>query len=966
MDESQINELKYQPVEKRAITILKDYSGNNNFLLILKNRVLNGETTFGRKISEYVVKNYDKKVIGINKWYNIDGYCGEELQKKFLCVEKPTKIYIQKLLSNTDKAIHIWGKIWEDDKCVDLWIPKHSIIKPKAINKIEFSEDHWDNYERKPYKYQIEGIIKLLENDRFILADDCGLGKSYESIVASIESKSEKILIVCPASLKLNWKKEIEMLESTRQINIINGSEWISGGKWTIVNYDILKNFHTVPDKRKKDQLLITTIVDENFDIIIGDECFTYNTLVTTEFGQMKIGDIVENNLNVQILSYNLKTNKLEHKKIIRWIKNETSNRLLKIKTNNGLIIECTPNHKIFIKNEGYVKANKIKPNDTLFGLSEGINQAAKIQQKQTLFDSLLIQRSGSEYTNIKHIKKKKATNYTNLSRMWNRIYKKTVRQKTILLSILFSKRDNETAREICKDTQRNSLSKVINYTQIDFSKKARINTTIIRPIKKRSANVKTGRERKNDGKNERPNIFISWWKRSDNQTTKNNIRYTISDGSSMDVRVSNKNKRSLRPVSFFTLPLFARYCSSRIKNINRNRWKYPQNEKMEIFGSSQNGSVKCVRVESVEVLEQRSRSRPKSGGSKNTTVYNLEINDNHNYFANNILVSNCHYTKNQQSQRAKIFNDLSKNIKRVWLLTGTPVTNRPIDLYNLLALCKHRLARSWMGYVIRYCAGKQFYGRGGRKIWDTKGASNLEELHNCTQDVILRRRKEDILDLPEKIVQPIYLPLQCKEEYQKIVGEYQTWADHQKTVNLALHLSQLVKLRQFLALSKVEFTIEIVENAIEEGKKVVIFTNFTEPLLQLHNHFGKMSVIHHGPMSKNNREESIERFQNDPNVKVFIGNIISAGVGITLTAAELVVFNDLSWLPADHLQAQDRCYRIGTKKVVNVYYNIVSETLDLHLYHALMKKIKVIDQVMGDSNLDDDIFKSVIQKLKK
>ena len=113
MSEDNNIEIKYQSIEKRALDILRQYEGNNNFIIILKNKVLRGETMLGRKVSEYVVKNHDKKVIGINKWYGIDGYLGEELQKKFLSIEKPTKIYVQKLLSDTDKAIHIWGKVWE-------------------------------------------------------------------------------------------------------------------------------------------------------------------------------------------------------------------------------------------------------------------------------------------------------------------------------------------------------------------------------------------------------------------------------------------------------------------------------------------------------------------------------------------------------------------------------------------------------------------------------------------------------------------------------------------------------------------------------------------------------------------------------------------------------------------------------------------------------------------------------------
>ncbi len=968
MDDLVAEEPKYVSVEKKALDILRAYTGNNNYLLILKNKINQNETILGRKTSEYVVKNHNKKVIGINKWYPIDGYCGEELQKKFLSVEKPTKLFIQKILAETDKAVHIWGKIWEEQKCVDLWIPRHSIIKPRAINQVSFPEDHWKIYNREPLPHQIPAIIKLLEYDRFILGDDMGVGKSYESIVAAIETKVEKILIVCPASLKLNWKKEIEILDTTSKIDIIDGSTWISGAKWTIVNYDILKNFHTVPDRRLKDQKLITTIVDEKFDLIIVDECFVYDTLVTTNRGQIKIGDIVENQLDVQILSYNLKTNDLEYKTINRYIKKETKTNLLRIKTHNGLFIDCTPNHKIYVKNKGYVRADQINKNNELFMLPKTINQTATNSEEQVLWQKM--QRS-----NVCYAARSKTTvtrkcqsqmDQKNMSNMRDRIFNATWQSGSILYTKLFGQMENATTRYHQTNKHQINKRKTVNNLERYTQKTSRNSQNVVRTHETRQSNVETWYKRKNDSIQQRQNIFISRRKRSNNQTTTNNLRFINPNQQKLGFRISDKNQKSSTPISFPTKLLLTRYWGTRTQNSDRNRWKHAQNEKVEIFRPPQNRSVECFRVESVEILESRNRSESRINNQSNSTVYNLEIADNHNYFANNILVSNCHAVKHKESIRTKLVNDFTKGAKRLWLLTGTPITNRPIDLYNLLSLCNHRLARNWVGFVIRYCAGKQFYGKGGRKIWDTKGASYMDELRENTQDVILRRRKEDVLDLPEKIIQPIYLPLRNKLEYQKIVGEYQSWAEHQTTVNLAMHLAELVKLRQFLAMSKIESTIEIAENTIEEGKKVVIFTNFTEPLLQMFYHFGNRAVIHHGPMTKANREESIERFQNDPEVKVFIGNIVSAGIGITLTAGALVIFNDLSWLPADHLQAQDRCYRVGTTKIVNVYYNIIDESLDIHLYHHLMKKIKIIDQVMGDSNLDESIFQSVLQKLKK
>lgn len=590
--------IKNIPIEKQAFDILEEYKGNNNFLINLKNKLKNKLTTLGKGTAMYVVEFHNKPVYGYKQWVKIDDYFGEELQKKFLLVQKPEKIYIHKILAQREKAIHIWGKVYESQEYIDIWVPKVSIIKEAKVNKVEFSEDHWEKYTRKPMLHQIEGIEALLSHDRFILALDMGAGKTYITIMSAIESKAQKILIVCPASLKINWKKEIEMCgENPNDIVVISGSKWETGYKWTIVNYDILKNFHTVPDRRKKDQKLIKSIIDENFDVIIGDE---------------------------------------------------------------------------------------------------------------------------------------------------------------------------------------------------------------------------------------------------------------------------------------------------------------------------------------------------------------------------------CHLLKNTSANRTKLFNDFAEKYKKLWLLTGTPITNRPIDYYNLLHLVKSRLASSWVGFVKRYCNAKQFYGKGGRKIWDTKGASNLDELRENTKDVLLRKRKEEMLDLPEKIVQPIYQELTNKKEYEKIVGEYQDWLEHKKEITLALQLAKLVELRQFLAMEKLQSTIEIAESAIEEDKKVIIFTNFTQPLMELQKHFGKKCVIHNGQMTKAQKEHSVEEFQTNDNVKVFIGNIISAGIGITLNEAQLVIFNDLSWLPADHLQAQDRAHRIGQKNNVNVYYNIIDETLDLFLFQALMKKMKIIDTVMGDTSLDESMYKSVLDKIKK
>jgi len=316
------------------------------------------------------------------------------------------------------------------------------------------------------------------------------------------------------------------------------------------------------------------------------------------------------------------------------------------------------------------------------------------------------------------------------------------------------------------------------------------------------------------------------------------------------------------------------------------------------------------------------------------------------------VIIDEAHYLKNSQAQRTKLINHFVKNINRLWLLTGTPITSRPIDYYNLLSLVESPVSQNWMAYVIRFCEGYQFRA-GQRKVWNVNGASNLDELRERTSKQILRRLKTDVLDLPEKIISPIYLRLKSKE-YENLMGEYFDWFRNNKeeSSSLTIQFSKLMKVRQVIAEEKISQTIELAENILEQGKKVIIFSNFTEPLKRIHEHFGKMSVYLDGSTSKPARQKAVDDFQDNDKVKVFCGNIKAAGVGITLTSAEVVIFNDLSFVPSDHSQAEDRAYRYGQKNSVLVYYPLFENTIEGAIYDILIRKKGIFETVMGD-NLD-------------
>ena len=318
------------------------------------------------------------------------------------------------------------------------------------------------------------------------------------------------------------------------------------------------------------------------------------------------------------------------------------------------------------------------------------------------------------------------------------------------------------------------------------------------------------------------------------------------------------------------------------------------------------------------------------------------------------VIMDEAHMIANPQAARTKIVNDICDKVERVWLLTGTPMTSRPMNYYNLLSLVESPVAANWMAYARRYCNGFQF-SVGKRKVWNVTGASNLDELRERTQSHILRRLKDEVLDLPDKIITPVYLRLKSKD-YEELMGEYFNWYDNnsEESSSLTIQFGKLMKVRKIIAEEKVKHTIELAENIIEQGKKVIIFTNFTDALRTIYEHFGKQAVYLDGSCSKPHRQKSVDDFQENDKIKVFVGNLKAAGVGITLTSAGAVIMNDLSFVPAEHAQAEDRSHRIGQKNSTSVYYPLFENTIEGAIYDILNRKKKIISTVMGDDMMED------------
>ena len=939
-------------IELKALDILDNYSGTNNYIQKLKYlKETNKKFYPTRSQAEYIINYHSVEPKIAKKWVNMEPYFANKIADEKNMLSVPTDVWVEKLLVDKDKSYHIWGKFNTGDTLTDMWLPKAALLK--TYNTIEVKIDYTKYSHRPPLEHQRTAIEKLVGSKRFILADDMGLGKTQSAVIASLETNRKRILVVCPASLKINWKREFEIF-TNKTISIAEGKSICENSDIVIVNYDILKNFHDT--KNPNDSKILN-----KFDVIIADECFTYDTMVTTDLGKLKIGEIVEKNLDVKVLTYNHTTNETEFKKITRrLIKNNDT--IYQIKLHNGVFIECTGNHKIFVKDKGYVRTDQLTSDDYLYELSKTPFQKTNMEKNKNMLKIVRNELSIQNQTSRNKRKRKKI--FQKLWKLWSNddvLYSKSNEKTNLLFNQLRCKTkmerrgyENEMDR---KYENSQSFSNYERYT----CKKSKFSENVIRTDEKKQPDEKSRIVGKNEGKITWSDIFIEGRKWKVNNTTNS---FTRNVRGRMDFRTTNNYEGIQRSGKKFTILLQSRYRTPKIKDSDRNRWENPQNKKMEVFGQKENECIKLVRVESVKILEQRSDGKSSKLYKNNTRVYDLEIEDNHNYFANNVLVSNCHYVNNTQAQRTKLFNDFAKRTEYLWLLTGTPMTSRPINYYNLLNLIESPVAQNWMAYVIRYCQGYQFKA-GNRKVWNVNGASNLEELRDRTSRQVLRRLKEDVLDLPEKIITPIYLRLKSKK-YEELMGEYYEWYNKNpdESRSLTVQFNKLMKVRQVIAEEKILNTIEVVENILELGKKVIIFTNFTDTLHKIHSHFGKKAVYLDGTCSKVQRQYAVDQFQDNDKVKVFVGNLQAAGVGITLTAGEAVIFNDLSFVPAHHQQAEDRAYRYGQKNCVSVYYPLFDNTIEGVIYDMLINKKNVIDTVMGDNIDRAEFIEQIMNKI--
>ena len=637
----------------KAYKALKEYSGENSYIITLKN-IVYAYKTRGLKDSEinYILHNYDREPRQINKIVKIADWYGEKLQNDLMLEFIPQKLEITWFLGETDYIYHFFCIYRRSqEKAMEVFVPKDAILTDFLSEDWTLKEIDFKSYNERSgrclYPHQEEAVKFLTAKKKAILADVMGFGKTTSAIVAALEDKFQKVLIICPASVKITWKKELMRYVDEDDITIVEGSKW-KENRFTIINYDILKNFYEIPTETVKSTSL-----------------------------------------------------ELQDGKVMKVTKEKE-----KVSRKPAVIQEAMENSQLY----------------------------------QSKFD-----------------------------------------------------------------------------------------------------------------------LFI---------------------------------------------------------------------------------------------------------------------------------IDEAHRLSNTTSGFFKIMSDLvnRSNPRGIYELSGTPITNRPINFYNLLKLIDAPVSRDWKKYVTRYCDGKFFYNRKERdaytfmyckkkgkeswfdltdeekkeldeihdknckKIWKTDGASHIDELQEVIKSYYLRRDKND-LELKKKTVKILNYKLTPEERksYGKVWDEYVEAQNDKNPEDLEKYkkITEGIIMRQWLANNMTSKTIDLAQKCIDLGHKVVIFCSFDEELNTIKEAFKDICVVHNGKMLAKRKDKSVEAFQNNPNVKVFIGNIQSAGVGLTLVASRVAIFNSFSWVSGDNLQAEDRIHRLNQKNDVTIYYQVFLDTFYKEMFDKVRGKQEIIDNII-------------------
>lgn len=338
----------------------------------------------------------------------------------------------------------------------------------------------------------------------------------------------------------------------------------------------------------------------------------------------------------------------------------------------------------------------------------------------------------------------------------------------------------------------------------------------------------------------------------------------------------------------------------------------------------------------------------------------------------NTIIADEVQYIAEPETIRARAMTQICtshKNSKKLFI-SGTPYETHTSQFFTCLHILDPVHFSNRYKFLMRYCDPvKTFFG------WKFDGLSNADELHSMISKFMIRRLKKDVLkQLPPKI--RAVVPMNVSESERKKYGEIDRQFEQDIVSGKKDKKSQLghiAELKKGAFEAKKKAVIQWIKDYLEINSKLVVFIYHHSAYDALMQEFGKIAVGITGETSPNQRQDIVDRFQNDSKIKLFIGQIKASGVGLTLTKASATAFVEFGTTAPQHEQAEDRVHRIGQEAdSVMAYYLILDDSIENDIMNTLERRNKDLKQVMNNESeatlfsSDGDMNEAVLNQYKK
>jgi len=327
---------------------------------------------------------------------------------------------------------------------------------------------------------------------------------------------------------------------------------------------------------------------------------------------------------------------------------------------------------------------------------------------------------------------------------------------------------------------------------------------------------------------------------------------------------------------------------------------------------------------------------------------------------------------KNPKAKRTKAIMKFGETAKYKRILTGSPITQSPLDLYSQCAFLNKRLLGydSYWSFQGRFAVVRQ-QRMGNHSFNQVVGYKNLDELTQKLKIFAHRTTKKEALDLPEKIytTRQVELTSTQEEHYHSMKKTSVIFLEEGDMVTAPEVMTRLLRLQQLLcgylvnddgetvelANNRIKVMMEVVE---EMTGKVIIWSRFRYDIKKIKNElsktYGSGSVVtYYGDTSQEDRDSAIHNFQTNPETRFFVSNAQTGGRGITLTAASNVIYYSNDFNLESRKQSEDRCHRIGQHKPVLYVDLVCPNTVDVHIVKSLLEKDKIATKTLGEEVLE-------------